>query len=125
MKAKLFLFTLTAMLMIATTSQADNLTMKDEAYIPDIPFNTSEIFQNFLASDTNCIFLHQAEEAYVDDIPFDTYKIASQYLCQKAMQKSFKMKDEAYVNDIPFNTQTIAKPYLQNRQDKNELVGIQ
>ena len=124
MKAKFFLFTLTAMLMMATPSQADNLEMKDEAYIPDIPFNTTEIFHKFLASDTNCIFLHQAEEAYVDDIPFDTHKIACQYHCQKAMQVCFKMQDEAEVNDIPFDTQTIANAYLQKYKN-NALLGIQ
>ncbi|PKP53317.1 MAG: hypothetical protein CVT92_04725 [Bacteroidetes bacterium HGW-Bacteroidetes-1] len=90
-----------------TTIFADNFKMKDEKYIDDIPFNTVEIFNKYMLSDTS-FTQKMDQETYVPDIPFDTQKIASDQLSEEATAQTFKLEEEAYIPDIPFNTREIS-----------------
>ncbi len=108
MKTKSILSAIILSILIGTSAIAENFKMKEEAYIPDIPFNTTEIFNAYMASDTNLFVLQLEEEAYIDDIPFNTRAIAAQQCCEKAMKQNFEMEEEAYINDIPFDTKSIA-----------------
>jgi hypothetical protein len=119
MKTKSILCAIILSILIGTSAFADNFEMKEEAYIPDIPFNTAEIFNAYMASDTNNALLQIEEEAYIDDIPFNTHTIAAQQCCEKAMNKNFEMEEEAYINDIPFDTKTIAWQVLSHANQMN------
>lgn len=107
MKTQKFFTAVLISLFISSSVLADNFSMKEEAYIPDIPFNTELIFNKIIAGDTNEQLPQLCEEGYIDDIPFDTRAIVSQLCCEKAMQQTFEMEDEAYINDIPFDTRSV------------------
>ncbi|HLO92333.1 MAG TPA: hypothetical protein VK172_14305 [Lentimicrobium sp.] len=75
------------------------ITIEDEPYINDIPFDTKSIALESMFSANRPL-----DESYVNDIPFDTERIVTNQNLLK-----FKPEDEAFVNDIPFNTSDIAK----------------
>jgi hypothetical protein len=99
---------------------ADGFKMKEESYIDDIPFNTTEIFDAHNNGDTNIVDLTTpAEESFIDDIPFNTEKIAGEILSAKAMAESFTLCQESYIDDIPFDTKIIAYRYLSRKTNAN------
>lgn len=75
------------------------ISMPEEEYVDDIPFNTAIVAMQAGAQ--------LPDEAYVDDIPFDTHAMV--------MNTDFNLPEEAYVDDIPFDTQCI----VNNRHLKN------
>ncbi len=114
MKA-LRIFMLAMLVMAGMFVRADKqpvkFSLKEEAYIDDIPFNTEEI----AATADNQSDLAQftlKEEEYIDDIPFDTEEIVQSIQQnadhEKAMTEIFPMKEEPYINDIPFSTEQVA-----------------
>lgn len=82
-------------------SMTAGISVEDEAYINDIPFDTRSI-----AIESILTGMEPSEEAYVNDIPFDTEVIAASNNLMK-----IKPEEELYINDIPFNTTEIAKQY--------------
>lgn len=101
-------------IIMQSSAFADGFKLKEESYIDDIPFNTTEIFYEILAADTGNLYLPSLnEEAYIDDIPFDTHEIAEIIKSEIAMKKSFKMPEEGYIDDIPFNTETVAASFCK------------
>ena len=79
--------------------QADEVKLVDESYVNDIPFNTFNIFSQFLLEKMSL-----EEEEYVDDIPFNTFEVYSHFFLQK-----MSLEEEEYVDDIPFDTKKILK----------------
>lgn len=101
-------------IILQTSALADGFKLKEESYIDDIPFNTTEIYYEILAADTGNLYLPSLnEEAYIDDIPFDTQEIAQIVQSEMAIAKSFKMTEECYIDDIPFNTETVAASFCK------------
>ncbi|MDO8898871.1 MAG: hypothetical protein Q7V19_14570 [Bacteroidales bacterium] len=99
---------------------ADGFRMKEESYIDDIPFNTTEIFDAHNNGDTSIVELTTpAEESFIDDIPFNTEKIAGEILSAKAMAETFTLCEESYIDDIPFDTKIIAYRYLSRKTNAN------
>jgi hypothetical protein len=91
-------------------------TLKEEAYIDDIPFSTEKIFKRAC-----CYYKHYGrfvadltlpDEEYIDDIPFNTKDIASTRMTGEMLNKSFNatfnLDDELYIDDIPFDTKEVA-----------------
>jgi hypothetical protein len=70
-------------------ARADNdpaqFTMKEEAYIDDIPFNTEEIAKQALLKNSLKEFKLK-EEAYIDDIPFNTFQICKGIINAEGIQ---------------------------------------
>lgn len=99
---------------------ADGFRMKEESYIDDIPFNTTEIFDAYNNGDTSIVELTTpVEESFIDDIPFNTQKIAGELLSAKAMAETFTLCEEGYIDDIPFDTKIIAYRYLSRKTNAN------
>ncbi len=75
------LTTITALIAIAimfsANLNASSINFPEEAYINDIPFNTTEIYNEIIAEQNLAQFDFEEEE-YVDDIPFDTVCISAQ-----------------------------------------------
>jgi hypothetical protein len=82
------------------------ISLNDEAYIDDIPFNTAEVAGQKPSTDLSMFVLK--EEAYIDDIPFDTKAIAGKLVIDKSLT-DFSLQDEEYIDDIPFNTEAVAR----------------
>ncbi len=85
----------------ANTPYIDYLTIPEESYIDDIPFNTENIYDSIM--DANCIenfFLN--DEEFIDDVPFNTEAVVNG-------SKVFQLEEEAYINDIPFSTEQVVK----------------
>ncbi|HNS16827.1 MAG TPA: hypothetical protein PKH94_11565 [Bacteroidales bacterium] len=105
----LAMFMMTGMFVLAGQEHLQ-LSLNEEAYIDDIPFNTEEIAGiSVNASDLTQFSLK--EEEYIDDIPFDTEEIvqslqrnASQ---DEAMASVFLLDEELYIDDIPFETEQV------------------
>lgn len=114
MKTQKIIFAAIFSIIMQSSALADGFKLKEESYIDDIPFNTTEIFYEILAADTGNLYLPSLnEEAYIDDIPFDTHEIAEIAKSEIAMKKSFKMPEEGYIDDIPFNTETVAASFCK------------
>lgn len=77
------------------------LTLENEAYVADIPFDTREIVLN--------LEMELAEESYVDDIPFNTLDVI--------LTDGIVMEEEEEINDIPFDTECIVQKI--NKDGKN------
>lgn len=113
MKAKNTL-ALIFILLLNTAIFAENFSMKEEACVNDIPFNTEKIAAEALAAvDSIALLLNSMpEECNVDDIPFDTHHIYVQTMAARAEKEQFSVTEEASVQDIPFNTLLIAARHL-------------
>lgn len=108
-----------------------NFDLEEEAYVDDIPFNTSAIINvdidtnrdtnisepNFeirrkmiIANTIMNIIFYLGDEENIDDIPFDTERIINHKhdyfnsTFNQGMIVEFQLEDEAYIDDIPFNT---------------------
>jgi hypothetical protein len=109
MKTQKIIFAAIFSIIMQTSALADGFKLKEESYIDDIPFNTTEIYYEILAADTGNLYLPSLyEEAYIDDIPFDTKETAKIAQSEMAMEIPFSMPEEGYIDDIPFNTETVA-----------------
>ena len=61
---------------INLTASNNCFTFPEENYIDDIPFNTSEIVENYNLEQTLKVEFTMEEESYIDDIPFNTSDVA-------------------------------------------------
>jgi hypothetical protein len=100
--------------LLAFNLNAGTLTIADENYIHDIPFNTNEIYNEILIS-SGVLDFDFNEEAYINDIPFNTECITVDCLYEKAVEVTFEMEEESYINDIPFDTECITAECLYKR----------
>jgi hypothetical protein len=112
MKTKLTL-TLLALMFSIVQLHADelNFKMQDEAYINDIPFNTTVILNTIHSNCALSADFELMDEPYINDIPFDTLEVAMDIRKNKE-SLSVRMTEEAYIDDIPFDTQKIAADFL-------------
>ncbi|PLW96730.1 MAG: hypothetical protein C0591_08135 [Marinilabiliales bacterium] len=97
----------TLAVLFAFNLNAGSLTIAEENYIHDIPFNTNEIYNEILIS-SGVLDFDFSEEAYINDIPFNTECITVDCLYEKAVEVTFEMEEENYIDDIPFNTECIS-----------------
>jgi len=78
---------------------ASPINFTEESYINDIPFSTTEVY-NEIITEQNLAEFDFEEEEYIDDIPVDTKCISTQCLYQKAISVEFNFEEEQYINDI-------------------------
>ena len=78
---------------------ASTINFSEESYINDIPFNTTEIYNEIIV-DQNLTEFDFEEEEYIDDIPVDTKCISTQCLYQEAISVEFNFEEEQYIDDI-------------------------
>ena len=71
----------------------------EEAYINDVPFNTSEIYNEVMAEQQLAEFDFE-EEQYINDITIDTKCISAACFYQEAISVKFNFEEEEYINDI-------------------------
>jgi len=117
LKTTALLATLTVLL--SANLFASPFNFDDELYIDDIPFNTTEIY-NDLMLDKNLSDFNFEEEEYINDIPFNTDRLTVYCLYQKAVSVDFKLAEEKYIDDIPFNTKCISVNCLYQKAMKVE-----
>ncbi len=86
-------------IMFSANLNASSVNFSEEAYINDIPFNTTEIYNDIIAEQNLAQFDFEEEE-YIDDIPFDTECISAQCKYQKAISIEFNFEEEQYIDDI-------------------------
>lgn len=103
----IFTATLTAGV-YAMNPSASYLPLMNEAYVNDIPFNTSLIAAFSIPESSLNSVLQVSTEPYTDDIPFDTRAIAEKEKRQLSIIPLLTPDEEPYTDDIPFNTQAIA-----------------
>ena len=72
---------------------------EEESYINDVPFSTSEIYNEVMAEQQLAEFDFEEEE-YIDDITIDTKCISAQCLFQEAISVEFNFEEEEYIDDI-------------------------
>jgi len=78
---------------------ASPINLSEETYIDDIPFSTSEVYNEIITEQQLADFNFE-EEKYIDDITIDTKCISTQCLYQKAIAVEFNFEEEQYINDI-------------------------
>ena len=97
------LTTITALIavaiMISVNLNASPVNFIEESYINDIPFNTTEVFNNIIAEQT-LAQIDFEEEQYIDDIPFNTECISAKCKYHKATSVEFNFEEEQFVEDI-------------------------
>ena len=93
---------------------ASTYSFNDEAYIDDIPFNTTEVFNDIIAEHNLAEFNFEDEE-YIDDICFNTRCVTVNCLYTKAISVDFHLEEEQYVDDIPFDTECISMDCHYNK----------
>jgi len=97
------LTTITALIaiaiMISANLNASPVNFAEESYINDIPFNTTEVYNDIIAEQTLAQFDFK-EEQYIDDIPFNTECVSTNCLYQKAISVEFNFEEEQFINDI-------------------------
>lgn len=105
------IFFLAALFMTGMMVRADiqpvKITLADEPYIDDIPFDTEEIAGTLTGSSGLAQFKLE-EESYINDIPFNTEEIAGTVQTSSDLAQ-FTLKEESYIDDIPFDTEAIAQ----------------
>ena len=80
---------------------ASSINFNEETYIDDIPFSTTEVYNEIITEQKLTEFNFEEEE-YIDDIIVDTKCISAQCLYQKAVSVEFTFEEEQYIDDIDF-----------------------
>ena len=95
--------TITALIAIAiifsVNLSASASSFSEESYIDDIPFSTTEVYNEIITEQQLAEFDFEEEE-YIDDIPVDTKCISTQCLYHKAISVEFNFDEEQYIDDI-------------------------
>ncbi len=112
LKTTALLVTLTVLFSINLV--ASGIEFDEESYINDIPFNTEDVYNEFIAERNLCEFTFE-EEGYINDIPFNTECVTADCLYREAVSIDFQLKEEEYIDDIPFNTECISANCLFNQ----------
>ncbi len=86
-------------IIFTTNLHASTINFTEESYINDIPFNTTEVYNDIIA-EQNLTQFNFEEEEYIDDIQVDTKCISTQCLYQEAISVEFNFEEEQYINDI-------------------------
>jgi len=95
--------TITALIAIAIMFSANlvasPVNFNEESYINDIPFSTTEIYNEIITEQQLADFTFE-DEQYIDDIPFDTKCVSTNCLYQKAISVEFNFAEEQYIDDL-------------------------
>ena len=78
---------------------ASQINFTEETYIDDIPFSTTEVYNEIITEQQLSEFDFEEEE-YIDDIIVDTKCISTQCLYQKAISVEFNLEEEQYIDDL-------------------------
>ncbi len=78
---------------------ASPINFSAESYIDDIPFSTSEVYNEIITEQQLSEFDFEEEE-YIDDIPVNTKCISTQCLYQRAISVEFNFEEEQLIDDI-------------------------
>ena len=113
MKAILKSTTITAIFaLIFTLGTMANVTIEEETYIDDIPFDTEAVYSRVVI-ERNLVDIDFDDEAYINDIPFNTDKVAEYELYELALEEEFTFAEENYIDDIPFKTEEVCETVNQ------------
>jgi hypothetical protein len=93
---------------IAMNPSYNYLPLMSEAYVNDIPFNTTLIAAFNTPGSTLNNALEVNGESYINDIPFDTRAIAEKENRNLSFIPVLTPEDEPYANDLPFKTAELA-----------------
>jgi len=96
-KTSALLITFTLLLTLSISASVFNFT--EESYINDIPFDTEEVYNDFVV-DQQLVDFDFEEESYINDIPFDTACISANCKYSKAMLVEFNFEEETYIDDM-------------------------
>lgn len=94
---------------IAMNPSYNYLPLMSEAYVNDIPFNTSVIAAINTPGSAINNALEVTGEPYVKDIPFDTRAVAEKENRNLSVLPLLTPEDEPYANDLPFDTASLAE----------------
>ncbi len=94
---------------IAMKPSYNYLPLMNEAYVNDIPFNTSVIAAINTPGSAISNALELTSETYVNDFPFDTRAVAEKESRNLSVLPLLTPEDEPYVNDLPFDTADLAE----------------
>lgn len=84
------------------------LPLMNEAYVNDIPFNTSLIAAiNTPGSSMNSV-LQLTDEPFINDLPFDTRAVSEKTKRNLSIIPLLSLDDEPYASDLPFDTASLA-----------------
>jgi len=86
-------------IMFSVNLNASPVTFNEESYIDDIPFSTTEIYNEIIIKQQLADFTFE-EEQYINDIPFNTDSISANSQYQKAIAVEFNFEEELYIDDI-------------------------
>jgi len=88
-----------ATVLFSISVNASMINFNEETYIDDIPFSTTEIY-NELIAEKNLTEFSFEEEEYIDDITINTECVSAKCKYQKAISVEFNFEDEQYIDDI-------------------------
>jgi len=86
--------TATLTLLLSISLNASTYNFNDELYIDDIPFNTTEIYNDIMVEKELAEFNYE-EEGYIDDIPFETECVTLECLYHEAVRLILNMKKKS------------------------------
>ncbi len=111
MKTLILTLNLILGLTINSLASGEQITLREEAYIDDIPFNTELVVRDFFSRQFVADTLRPDTEEYVNDIPFDTHAILAKMHSDSATSVRYQPAAELYIDDIPFRTELIVNRY--------------
>jgi hypothetical protein len=124
MKTLMLHLTLMLCLTIHAYTNGDLVTVQNESYIDDIPFDTQKIARNYQFQQALADTLRPEGEEYVNDIPFDTHQVLATFHSDSATAVRFTPAVESYIDDIPFGTGSVVNRYcLGNQSFKCRLIA--
>ena len=88
-----------AVIIFSVNLNASPINFSEESYINDIPFSTTEVY-NEIITEQNLAEFDFEEEKYIDDITVNTQCISTQCLYQEAISVEFNFEEEQYIDDI-------------------------
>ncbi|MDP3463271.1 MAG: hypothetical protein Q8S18_10810 [Bacteroidales bacterium] len=104
---KAIIITLISSIILFTNLRAEGFEprQKDEAFIHDIPFSTTDVYSEVMSDKALNVEFEVTEESFIQDIPFDTEEIAQEAIMNEI---DFRMTEEQEINDIQIDTVRIA-----------------
>ena len=78
---------------------ASSINFSEETYIDDIPFSTTEVYNEIITEQQLAEFDFK-EEGYINDITINTKCISTECKYQRAILVEFSFEEEQFINDI-------------------------
>ena len=91
--------TIAIAIIFSVNLNASQINFTEESYIDDVPFSTSEIYNEIIAEQQLAKFDFEEEE-YINDITINTKCISVECLYQEAISVEFNFEEEQYIDDI-------------------------